>query len=101
MQEIWVHYPDVVNNELTTVVKVVRRGGLRTRVVLSNGRNDLVPSQYDTPVAVGDKVVLCPNTLGFYHPKTEAVLVSLRKMKKEGKLPDCVIDRLGRYKEML
>ena len=98
MQVRWVHYPDVVEKEVTTVVKVVRKGGLNTRVILSNGRNDLVPAQYDPPIAVGDKVVLCPPTREFQDSSQDAVLVSLRRKRKEGKLPDHVVEALNKSK---
>jgi len=68
MREIWVQYPDIARNELTAVVKVVRRGGLHARVLPSNGRSDLVPSQHEPPIAVGDKVILRPPPTGFYTP---------------------------------
>jgi hypothetical protein len=93
MQTLWVHFSDITRNELTTVVKVVRNGPVRTRVLLSNGRNDLVPS----PVYVGDKVVLCPYPNEKWTSGRDATLRSLKRMKDEGRLPAMVIERLAQH----
>jgi hypothetical protein len=93
MQTLWVHFPDITENELTTVVKVVRNGIRQTRVLLSNGRNDLVPS----PVYVGDKVVLCPYPNEHWTPHRDSTLRGLRRMRDEGKLPAEVIESLAQH----
>ena len=80
------------------MVKVARRGAQRTRVILSNGVNELVSSQYDPPIAKGDKVILCPPTNDFKNPEQDAVFVGLSRMKKEGRLPDHVIEYMNKLK---
>jgi len=93
MKEIWLHFSDITKNELTTIVKVVRVGGVNTRVLLSNGRNDYVPTAYEP--AVGDKVILCPYpTNEYWSPSKDATLAGLRKKVKEGNLPDFAIKDL-------
>ena len=79
------------------MVKVVRRGGRNTRVILSNGRNDLVPSTVDgfKNVEEGDKVVLCPYPDESWTRDKDAVTMSLRRMKKEGKFPQQAIDNMN------
>jgi len=96
MQTRWVHYPDITVNEVTTVVKVVRVGPRNTRVLLSNGRNDMVPSAYVPPIAVGDKVVLCPYPNSAWTSRKDATLASLRKKYDEGKLTDEVLDTMAK-----
>jgi hypothetical protein len=93
MQTIWVHYLDVEKVELATVVKVVRHGIRLTRVLLSNGRNDLVPS----PAYEGDKVVMCPSPDGLWDYRRDAAIKGLRKMRDEGRLPDHAIELMAEH----
>ena len=90
MQEIWLHFLDITQNELTTIEKVLYRGAANTRVLLSNGRNDHVPSVYNP--AVGDKVILCPPPPNqYWYDGKNAVLAGLRQKVKEGKIPDFML----------
>jgi len=93
VKEIWLHFSDITQNELTTIVKVLYRGASNTRVLLSNGRNDHVPTIYNP--AVGDKVILCPppSNQSWFEGKN-AVLAGLRQKVKDGNLPDPLIKEL-------
>lgn len=98
------HFTDITVREVVTVVKVVRRGELRTRVLLSNGRNELIPTPHishptfvEVPihVEVGDTVVMLPSTDGWEDVDRDVVMQGLIRMKKAGTIPDFVIKSLG------
>jgi hypothetical protein len=97
METYWVHFTDITVKEVVTVVKVVRHGYSKTRVLLSNGRNELIPSPREGKwVQVGDTVVMCPSSDGKWDVDRDVAIQTMIRMRKNG-LPDYALQFMPSY----